>query len=46
MIEWRVGHAMLAIAARTTATGRVAKRGANRQNKHSRRRMLRRYGVN
>jgi hypothetical protein len=36
---------VLAIAVRTAPARRVAKHGANRQNEHSRRRQLRRYGV-
>jgi hypothetical protein len=36
---------VLAIAVRTAPARRVAKRGANRQNEYSRRRMWRRYGV-
>jgi len=36
---------VFAIAASTAASRCVAKRGANRQNEYSRRRMLRRYGV-
>jgi hypothetical protein len=45
MMEWRDGHAMLVIAARTAAARCVAKNGANRQNEYSRRQKLRRYGV-
>ena len=36
----------MAIGARTALASRVAKRSANRQNECSRRRLLRRYGVN
>ena len=39
------GGEMLAVVTRTAPAGCVAKRGANRQNDYSRRRMSRRFGV-
>jgi hypothetical protein len=44
-MERRDGHAMFATAVGITGASRVAKGGANRQNEHSRRQMLRCYGV-